>query len=154
MRSWLTRQWTWLLAALLGCEAAVALSVFASVTIGPFLGVVMMLALIVWDGSDKRPSRTLDFIGRASYHLFIAHMSIAAILVVAFHATPNTVSVFVMSVALAFALSGALVPLEWQLNRLRGRVSHWSRHRDQTMTSEAASDPAVSQGALPERHPI
>jgi peptidoglycan/LPS O-acetylase OafA/YrhL len=143
MRSWLFRHWRWGLAALLGCEALVALSLFASVTIGPFLGIAAMLALIVWDGGDRRPSPTLDFIGRASYHLFIAHMSIAAILVVVFRVTPNTVLVFVLSVVIALGLSGVLVPLEWRLNRLRGNLSRWGRRH-----GAAAEVPATVAEAL------
>src|SRR6185312_10906333 len=82
MRFWLYQRWIWGFAGLFAAEGLVAFNLFASVTIGPFLGVAAMLALIVWDGGDKRPSPALDFVGRASYHLFIAHMSIAAILVV------------------------------------------------------------------------
>ena len=127
LRAWLASWWKWGLAALLGAEMLVALSIFVSMTLGPFLGVVAMLALIVWDGGDKRPSPAVDFIGRASYHLFIAHMSIAAILVVCFGMTANAFPVFAVSVALAMALSGVLVPLEWRLNHMRGRISRWGR---------------------------
>ncbi len=46
---------------------------FASVTRGPFLGVVAMSAILVARPPVSRPSPLVDFIGRASYHLFIAH---------------------------------------------------------------------------------
>jgi peptidoglycan/LPS O-acetylase OafA/YrhL len=146
MWSSLVRWWPWLIAILVGAETAVALSLFVAVTIGPFLGAVLMLMLIVWDGGDKRATRTGDFFGRASYHLFIAHMSIAAVLVVVFKVTPNSVSVFLMSVGLALALSAVLVPLELRLNRLRNRVSRWGRRADQTVApSEGEAVPALGR---------
>jgi peptidoglycan/LPS O-acetylase OafA/YrhL len=153
MRSWLRRHWAWMLAALLGCEALVAVSLFASVTVGPFLGVAAMMGLIAWDAGDVRPSRALDSIGRASYHLFIAHMSIAAILVVVFGAKPNTVSLFLCTVAIALGLSGFLVPLEWRLNRLRGQVSRWGTDRAQAFATRdallAAAESPGSPGEMP-----
>jgi peptidoglycan/LPS O-acetylase OafA/YrhL len=129
MLRWLIAYWKWAGFALLCAEALVAVSLFASVTIGPYLGVPAMLALVVWDGGDKRPSAAADFVGRASYHLFIAHMSIAAILVVVFAGIPNSFPVFALSVAIALMMSAFLVPLEWWLNRLRSRVSQWGRQR-------------------------
>ncbi len=147
MQPWLTAWWKWGLPVWLGAEVLTALSTFIGLTIGPFFGIVAMLALIVWDGGDKRPSPALDFIGRASYHLFIGHMSIAAILVVVFRITPDTVLVFVLSVAIAMGLSGVLVPLEWRLNRLRGQISHWGRRP--SMAIEAP--PTVTEALRPPR---
>ena len=150
MRRWLSRYWKWVGAALLGSEALITFSTFASVTIGPFLGVAMMLALVVWRGGDGRPSPAADFIGRASYHLFIAHMSIAAILVVVFAQVVNSFQVFASSVAIALVISGFLVPLEWRLNRLRACVSRWGRQPDLAGAAPGAapaSPAAASSGA-------
>jgi peptidoglycan/LPS O-acetylase OafA/YrhL len=125
LQAWLASGWKWGLAAFASAETLVAVNAFSSVTIGPFLGTIGMLAIITWNGDDKRPSAALDFIGRASYHLFIAHMSIGAILVVVFAMSPNRFPVFVLSLMISLALSGLLVPLEWRLNRTRGRISRW-----------------------------
>ena len=127
MQAWLTGRWRWVLAVLLGAEVLVGLRTFTIWTIGPFIGVGGMLALIVWCGGDRWPSPAVDFIGRASYHLFLAHMSIAAILIACFGMTPSTFPVFALSLALALGLSGFLVPLEWRLNRLRGHVLRLGR---------------------------
>jgi peptidoglycan/LPS O-acetylase OafA/YrhL len=121
--------WPWLVAGLIGCELLVGLNEFASVTIGPFLGVVAMTAILVARPPVSRPSPLVDFIGRASYHLFIAHMSIGAILVVGLGLAVNTLPVFALSLPIAFLLSSALVPLEWRVNRVRGRISSQSRLR-------------------------
>jgi peptidoglycan/LPS O-acetylase OafA/YrhL len=129
LRRWLSAYWKWLVAALVGAEALVAISTLASVTIGPFLGVVGMAAVLAWHGAKRRPSRAVDFVGRASYHLFIAHMSIAAVLVVGFALPATTFVAFALTSVLALALSCLLVPLEWRLNRMRGRISGWGKGR-------------------------
>ena len=123
LRRWLARRWHWLIAGMLATEVLVAHSVFVSVTLGPFLGVVGIIALLAWRGAERRPSRAIDFMGRASYHLFIAHMSIAAILAVGLGMPSNSFAVLAVTTLLALALSGVLVPMEWQINRLRGRIS-------------------------------
>jgi peptidoglycan/LPS O-acetylase OafA/YrhL len=112
----------WYAVALLAGEVAVAKNTFFSVTFGPFLGAVMMFAVLAWHGAGTRPSTPIDFVGRAAYHLFIAHLSVAAVLVVGLGERVNSFAVFVLSVTLALAFSAALVPLEWRLNRLRNLV--------------------------------
>ena len=148
LRQWLRRHWKWLIAAVLGGEALVASNTFTSVTAGPFLGVVVMIAILAWRGADQRPSLATDFIGRASYHLFIAHMSIAAILVVGFAAAPNTFAVFVLSLVIALLLSGILVPLEWRLNRVRGRISGRAGRLD-AAAGAVGRAPAAAASAIP-----
>jgi peptidoglycan/LPS O-acetylase OafA/YrhL len=147
LRRWLAAYWKWLAAALLAAEAIVAASLFASATIGPYLGVVGMVAVLAWHGAERRPSRAVDFIGRASYHLFIAHMSIAAILVVGLAVPANTFTAFALTTILALALSGVLVPLEWRLNRMRGRISGWGRQR--APATVATAPVAVAAAAAP-----
>ena len=123
LRHWLNRFGWWMAAVLLGCEILVALNDFASVSLGPFLGTIAIVGVLPWGRDDRRSSWVVDFIGRASYHLFIAHMSIAAILALAFGIPNSNWRIFILSLAIAFVLSGGLVPLEWRLNRLRDRVS-------------------------------
>jgi peptidoglycan/LPS O-acetylase OafA/YrhL len=127
LRCWLAAYWKWLVASLLAAEAVVAADLFASVTIGPFLGCVGMVAALSFHGAERRPSRAVDFVGRASYHLFIAHVSIGAILVVGLAVPANSFFAFALTTVLALALSGLLVPLEWRLNRMRDRISGWGR---------------------------
>lgn len=142
MRRLLSSYWKWGVAILLGSEVLVIFSTFVSVTLGPFLGVFAILALLAWHGADGRPSATVDFIGRASYHLFIAHMSIAAILVVAFAQTVNTFRVFALSLGIALALSGLLVPLEWWLNRLRDRIARRAKRPASPVAAAASQSSA------------
>jgi hypothetical protein len=123
LRNWLSSHWRWVIAALLAGETVVLLDTFTSVTVGPFLGVLVMVSILIWDGGYTRPSQIIDFIGRASYHLFIAHMSIAAVLVVGFARARDSFQVFAITWIVALALSGFLVPLEWRLNRIRGRIT-------------------------------
>lgn len=127
LRRWLMRFGWCVAAALLGCEILVALNEFTSVSLGPFLGTIAIVGVLPWGRDDHRSSWVVDFIGRASYHLFIAHMSIAAILALAFGMANNTWRIFALSLAIALVLSGGLVPLEWRLNRLRSRVSSSTR---------------------------
>jgi peptidoglycan/LPS O-acetylase OafA/YrhL len=141
MKRFLTSFWPWFVIGLVAAEVAVASNMFVSVTLGPFLGAMMMLALLVWHGAGARPSSLTDFIGRASYHLFIAHMSIAAVLVVAFKQPVNSFRVFVVSVTLALILSGALVPLEWRLNRLRNLIARRAKEN-----ARLAGTAVISQG--------
>lgn len=145
MRRWLAAYWKFLVAALLAAEALVAFNLFASVTLGPFLGIVGMVAVLAWHGAEERPSRAVDFVGRASYHLFIAHMSIGAILVVGLGVPGNSFVAFASATLLALALSGLLVPMEWRINRMRGRISGWGRARP--VPSSAV--PPVPIAALP-----
>lgn len=137
IRRWLAAYWKPLLLGLIVLEVLSAVSLFVSATVGPFLGVVIMVAVLTWDGAEKRPSATVDFIGRASYHLFIAHMSIAAVLIVGLGVPSNSFAVFAAATLLALALSGGLVPLEWRLNRVRGRIAGWGR-REPAVTAPAA----------------
>ncbi|HTW51510.1 MAG TPA: acyltransferase [Stellaceae bacterium] len=136
----------WLVAGLLVAEASVVASVFSSVTIGPFIGALAIAATIAWHGTDYRPGRAIDFIGRASYHLFIGHLSIAAILVVGLKFRANAFPVFAASLIVALLLSGFLVPLEWWLNGLRGRLSRWGG-RSARPPAGASSDPAFAEVA-------
>ena len=106
------------------------LSMFAgrwlSATIGPFLGIPFTYLLLTAAG-NYRPTRLFDFFGRSSYHLFIAHMPIAAILVTGFDLPPYKFVTMIVSIAVALSLSAFLVPLEWRVEGLRRRIA--GRHR-------------------------
>src|SRR5215469_12391504 len=78
-------------------------------TIGPYLGISVMFCLLaVW--KEETASRTQDFFGRASYHLFIGHMPIAAILVTGLGLKAESIFVFFATIVVALALSTGLVP--------------------------------------------
>ena len=115
------------------------LSMFAGrwlhATVGPFLGIPFTYLLLTVAG-DYRPTRLADFFGRASYHLFIAHMPIGAILVTGAGLTPNKFVTMIASIAVALALSGLLVPLEWRVEGLRRRIA--GRHDGQALTNAAS----------------
>lgn len=143
LRQWLQRRWQWVLASLLGAEPFALFNTLTSVTIGPFLGVIGMTTVLALHNS-KPSSRLADFLGRSSYHLFISHMSIAAILVVGLAWSANSFSLFAASSVIALALSCFLVPLEWRLNRLRGRISAWA-----LLPSRGSF--AIAPATLPER---
>lgn len=93
-----------------------------SATVGPFLGIPLMLLLLT-AAQDYRVKRFHDFLGRASYHLFIGHMPIAAILMTGFHVTSNSFSIYAAVIAVAICLSAILVPMEWRFNAVRRRVA-------------------------------
>jgi hypothetical protein len=76
--------------------------------------------LSVWDG--KPGNHAQDFFGRASYHLFIAHMPIAVVLVTGLKFTPDSVLVCLTTVIIELALSAGLVPIERYINLMRQRI--------------------------------
>jgi peptidoglycan/LPS O-acetylase OafA/YrhL len=108
-------------AALVAAVAAMFISSTLNVTIAPYLGIILMFCLLVrWDG--RPANRIQDFFGRASYHLFIAHMPISAVLVVGLRWTANTAIILIVSIIVALLLSTALVPLERSINVFRQRI--------------------------------
>jgi peptidoglycan/LPS O-acetylase OafA/YrhL len=123
---WLTnfirKRFVVVLAALASAVAAMFGGAWLSATIGPYLGIPLTFILLA-AAQDYRPTRTQDFVGRASYHLFIAHLPIAAILVTGFHARPYKLLTYLSVLVGALLVSAALVPLEWRINKLRFRIS-------------------------------
>jgi peptidoglycan/LPS O-acetylase OafA/YrhL len=118
---WLAARTRWFAAALILTQIAMLKSV-VSATIGPFLGIPLMYLLLAWR-LDLRPAPAQDFFGRASYHLFIAHMPLAAAVVTGLNIPKNSLPVFIVTTLLALGLSAFLVPLEHRINRLRRRIS-------------------------------
>jgi peptidoglycan/LPS O-acetylase OafA/YrhL len=63
-----------------------------------------------------------DFFGRASYHLFIAHMPVAALLFNGLYVSPNTFLIYVATLLAALGLSGLLVRMERRINDVRRQL--------------------------------
>jgi hypothetical protein len=70
LKVWIKTNWLTLIVLLIAGHAAMFLGNALTATIGPYLGIgVMFCLLAVW--KEETASRTQDFFGRASYHLFI-----------------------------------------------------------------------------------
>src|SRR5262245_57717446 len=122
LRVWIKTNWLALIVLLIAGHAAMFLGNALTATIGPYLGIgVMFCLLAVW--KEETASRTQDFFGRASYHLFIGHMPIAAILVTGLGLKAGSIFVFFATTAAALALSAGLVPMEHTINLVRQRIS-------------------------------
>jgi peptidoglycan/LPS O-acetylase OafA/YrhL len=98
-----------------------------SATVGPFVGIPVVWTLLTAARVTARPTRLRDFFGRASYHLFIMHMPLAAVLVTGFGVPANTIKVYVLTIAAALALSLLLVPMEHHVNAVRQRIAGWAK---------------------------
>ena len=113
----------WIVKSLLACAI---LAMFAgerlSATVGTYIGIPLTWTLLA-AARDMRPTPAQDFFGRASYHLFISHMPIAAVLVTGLGFPVNGILVYVVTMAVALALSGFLVPMERRLNRTRQQIA-------------------------------
>jgi peptidoglycan/LPS O-acetylase OafA/YrhL len=94
-----------------------------SATIGPFIGIPGVWMLLSAAHGAASPTQIQDFFGRASYHLFITHMPLAAVLVTGFGVPANTLKVYALTVTGALALSLMLVPMERSMNALRQRIA-------------------------------
>ena len=126
VRSWINANWGALIVLLVAAIAATFLGHAISATVGPYLGIGVMFCLLsIWNGQSGNSIQ--DFFGRASYHLFIGHMPIAAVLVTGLTLTQGSVFVFLAAVIVAFALSLGLVPLERNINVMRRRIAKMSK---------------------------
>jgi hypothetical protein len=120
--AWLSERRAIVAVLLLAAILAMFVGPSLSATIGPFLGIPMTWILLV-TAQDHRPSRLQDFIGRASYHLFIAHMPTAAVLVTGLHLSVNGIAVYLATIVFTLCFSIVLVPMEWRLAAVRSRVA-------------------------------
>ena len=122
LSSWL-REHRWLcvfsLAVAIGATSRSAPLIW---TIGPFLGIPLMWTILA-NAREARPTFSQDFFGRASYHLFIAHMPLGAILVTGLDLPKDTVAVYLGTLVIALALSVLLVPMEHRVNALRQKIA-------------------------------
>jgi peptidoglycan/LPS O-acetylase OafA/YrhL len=126
--AWLQAHWR----LAIGILGAAILLMFSgpmlSATIGPFLGIPVACFLLS-AAPEARATPVQDFFGRASYHVFIAHMPIAATLVVGLHFRADSLAVFLTTLVIALVLSGALVPLEWRINAVRRQIAPLNKVR-------------------------
>src|SRR6267142_1916861 len=106
------------LAFLLSCVSA------GPLTIAPFIGSIVMAALLAAYFDPYKPGGVIDFIGRSSYHLFLSHWILAALLIKLSPLQPSTFPLFVATLMAGLLLSvGVLVPLErWIDRRIRQTV--------------------------------
>ncbi len=103
-----------------------ALATFSSArltaTVAPFIGIPLTWMLLS-SAQDARATRAQDFFGRASYHLFIAHMPIAAVLATGLHIPTRSIVIYLATLAVALGFSVVLVPMERRINRVRQKVT-------------------------------
>ena len=103
------------------CELASYFSEFFRLVFSPFIGSVGIAAFIAVTIIKK--DLRADFIGRASYHLLIAHMSVVSILGTAGLTGYNGAVTFVVTIVLCLLLSTALVPIERSIEVARRRIA-------------------------------
>jgi peptidoglycan/LPS O-acetylase OafA/YrhL len=94
-------------------------------TVAPFMGMLGMALLVIWAPLGRPAGRLVDYFGRASYHLFIAHWIVAGILVRWLSVERNSFVLCALTLVICLALSCALVPVERLIERWRHR--HLSR---------------------------
>ena len=152
LSNWLTRNGIAVMAALIGLEALCVGFDFIAVNFATFIGIGVMACIVLARANDPL-TRTTDFFGRASYHLFISHMSIAPVLAALWIGRRSPVVViliFVLTVLLSLGLSALLVPLELKINEMRRRIS--SQQEGRRARRNAA--PARPHGGVPSAAPI
>jgi peptidoglycan/LPS O-acetylase OafA/YrhL len=121
----------WLSLYRLASICALAILLFAmffsgpmiTATVTPFIGIPLTWILLVC-GGDQKSNTAQDFFGRASYHLFIAHMPLAATILFGLGFRTYSFIIYPATIAAALVLSGFLVPLEWGIERVR---AHFKR---------------------------
>jgi peptidoglycan/LPS O-acetylase OafA/YrhL len=134
--AWLTQHRLALIIAFLGALVAMFGSEVFRTTLGPFIGIPVMWTLLSLSQA-RSPTNLADFFGRASYHLFIAHMPLAAVLFSGLHFPPSTLLIYVATVLAALGLSGLLVPMERRINDVRRQIA--SAALDRARVSKVAS---------------
>jgi peptidoglycan/LPS O-acetylase OafA/YrhL len=128
LSGWINANWRALIVLLVAAHAAMFLGNALSTTVAPYLGIGLMFCLLsIWNG--KPANNAQDFFGRASYHLFIGHMPIAAVLVTGLKLRQGSILVFLAAIVAALALSALLVPLERNINIVRQRLARLRKER-------------------------
>jgi peptidoglycan/LPS O-acetylase OafA/YrhL len=151
LSDWVTRNTTTVLATLLLLEILCVGSAFVAINFATYIGIGAM-ALIILSRANDPLTKTTDFFGRASYHLFISHMSIAPVLAALWVGRRSPlviVAIFVLTVLLSLGLSIVLVPLELKINRLRRRISGWQDGRSDDHSAALARQPRGMPSAKP-----
>ncbi len=121
IRAWIEKNALLLVTLLVAMQVATLVSPLVRFTAGPYVGVPLAACAIAFFG-DRRASPTQDFLGRASYHLFIAHMSVAGVLLFGFSAPRNSPVMWVGTVVICLALSVALVVVERHVDEYRSVI--------------------------------
>lgn len=130
LSKWLARNVKAVVVGLVVLELLCVGSSYVAINFATFIGVPVMAFIVLCRLNDPL-TRINDFFGRASYHLFIAHMSIAPVLV-ALLPSPRFPTLFWavvlgLTIAVSLGLSAFLVPLELRINTLRRRISSLKR---------------------------
>jgi peptidoglycan/LPS O-acetylase OafA/YrhL len=94
-------------------------------TVAPFIGSMATVVILSVKPSTSNSS-VVDFLGRSSYHQFLAHWSLASILLWLLPFSPQSFPLFVATVGFGLVLSAFLVPFE-------RRVDNWRRRRTETL---------------------
>jgi peptidoglycan/LPS O-acetylase OafA/YrhL len=128
MSGWINANLRALIVLLVAAHATMLLGNALSTTVAPYLGIGVMFCLLsIWNGRSGNNAQ--DFFGRASYHLFIGHMPIAAVLVTGLKLRQASVSVFLAAIVAALVLSALLVPMERNINIIRQRIAKIRKER-------------------------
>jgi peptidoglycan/LPS O-acetylase OafA/YrhL len=147
-------------AALIALDILCVGSDVIALNLATFIGIGIMSFMVLWRVNEPL-SRTTDFFGRASYHLFISHMSIAPVLVALWggHQTHLVIAgIFVTTVLLSLGLSVLLVPLELKINEMRRRISshpgRWWFGRNSALARQHGALTSVSPIRVAASEPI
>jgi len=148
--AWVRRRVMHLTVAFVLFEVVSYFSEFFRWVFAPFIGSVGIAAFIAV--STIKKDLRADFIGRASYHLFIAHMSVVSIIGTAGLTAFNGPIPFVVTIVLCLLLSAALVPMERNIEITRRRIAveareHASRrvHDDGEREESSVRNPAITK---------
>jgi peptidoglycan/LPS O-acetylase OafA/YrhL len=132
------------LAFILSCVSA------GPYTIAPFIGSIGMAVLLAADFEPYKSSRVVDFVGRSSYHLFLSHWILAALLIKLSPLQQSTFPLFVATLIAGLLLSGVLVPMEHWIDR---RVRQMIRPSgDPSFIDQNACVPVDPNGHRPHAH--
>jgi peptidoglycan/LPS O-acetylase OafA/YrhL len=92
-------------------------------TLAPFLGSIAIGILITQCLGGQPASQVSAFLGRASYHLFIAHWILAALLVWMLEVPIGSFRLCLPTLVVLLLLSVGLVRLELYIERWRRRIA-------------------------------
>lgn len=108
-------------------ELLVAFFPVLQFTMAPFLGCVAIGLIILASMSHPVNLPASDFFGRASYHLFIAQWTIAAVLISGLNFTMRSLTLCIATLLVSVFLSGLLVPIEHSIEKVRGTIRQKAR---------------------------
>ena len=106
-------------------------------TLAPLAGSAAVGVCLVLVISRDVSTRSTEFFGRASYHLFISHWVIGSLLVSVLGLSRGVPVLLILTVAVALLLSCVLVPIEHAIERSRRKVA--------TISGRALANPVSVQ---------